>query len=84
VKTKNNTQHSPKRRRGGTKTKKRSYRIRNWREYNASLVQRGTVTLWFDQAVLAGWVNPQRTGRRGASNTYTDAAIMAALTLKVV
>jgi IS5 family transposase len=83
VKTKNNTRRSPKRRRSA-KTKKRSYRIRNWREYNASLVQRGSVTLWIDQAVLAGWLNQQRTGRRGASNTYTDAAIMAALTLKVV
>lgn len=84
MKTKNNTRRSPKRRRSVKKTKKRSYRIRNWREYNASLVQRGSVTLWIDQAVLAGWVNPQRTGRRGASNTYTDAAIVAALTLKVV
>lgn len=66
------------------KTKKRSYRIRNWREYNAALVQRGSVTLWIDQAVLSGWLNQQRTGKRGASNTYTDAAIVAALTLKVV
>jgi hypothetical protein len=42
------------------------------------------LTLWIDQAVLSGWLNQQRTGKRGASNTYTDAAIMAALTLKVV
>jgi Transposase DDE domain len=66
------------------KTKKRSYRIRNWREYNAALVQRGSLTLWIDQAVLSGWLNQQRTGKRGASNTYTDAAIVAVLTLKVV
>jgi Transposase DDE domain len=84
VKTKNNTRRSPKRRRSVKKTKKRSYRIRNWHEYNAALVQRGSLTLWIDQAVLSGWLNQQRTGKRGASNTYTDAAIMAALTLKVV
>jgi hypothetical protein len=47
-------------------------------------VQRGSLTLWIDQAVLSGWLNQQRTGKRGASNTYTDAAIVAVLTLKVV
>jgi Transposase DDE domain len=44
-------------------------------------VQRGSVTLWIDQGMLSGWLNQQRTGKHGASNTYTDAAIVAALTL---
>ncbi len=86
MKTKKHTRRSPKRRRS-VKTKKHSYRIRHWREYNAALVQRGSLTLWIDQAVLSGWLNQQRTGKRGASNTYTtytDVAIVAALTLKVV
>ena len=84
MKNKINTRRSPKRRRFKNKAKKRVYRSRNWREYNAALVQRGSLTLWIDQAVLSGWLNQQRTGKRGASNTYTDAAIVAALTLKVV
>ena len=26
-----------------------SYKISNWREYNASLVRRGAITVWFDE-----------------------------------
>lgn len=32
---------------------KPQYRIRNWFEYNAGLKQRGSVTFWVDEAVLA-------------------------------
>lgn len=63
---------------------KRQYRTRNWSEYNAALVHRGSLTIWIDEGVAEGWLNPQSTGRRGASNTYSNATILAALTLKVV
>lgn len=83
MKTKNNTRRSSKRRRSHRK-KKRTYRTRNWREYNAALVQRGSLTLWVEQEVLQAWLNHERSGRRGASCTYTDTAICTALTLKMV
>jgi IS5 family transposase len=85
VKTQKNTRRSPKRRRRQHKKRQqRVYRSRNWQEYNRSLVARGSLTLWIDQAVLDGWLNHERHGGRGASNTYSDTAILAALTLKVV
>jgi hypothetical protein len=84
VKTKKNTRRSPKRRRFKNKAKKRVYRSRNWREYNAALVQRGSLTLWVEQEVLETWLNQERNGGRGASCTYTDMAISTGLTLKAV
>jgi hypothetical protein len=28
---------------------KKQYRVRNWSNYNKTLVQRGSVTFWFDK-----------------------------------
>jgi len=36
------------------KKQKQRYRVRNWREYNAALVSRGSLTVWLDEAVLSG------------------------------
>src|SRR5690242_20464317 len=54
------------------------------KEYTASLVQRGSLTLWVDQQALAGWVNQAKSGKKGASLLYTDSAILCALTLQQV
>ena len=35
-----------------TKTK---YRIRNWKEYNKALIQRGSITLWFCEESIKKW-----------------------------
>lgn len=61
-----------------------SYRIRNWSEYNVGLKQRGSLTFWLSEDVLDGWIEPSRTGRRGASPTYTDLSIATFETLKSV
>lgn len=63
---------------------KHRYRLRNWRDYNAALVCRGSLTLWCDEAALEGWVERGRTGRRGRPRTYSDLAITCMLTLKEV
>ncbi len=60
------------------------YKIRNWSDCNAALVSRGSLDVWLDEAVLAAWKNTQRTGKPGASNTYSDLAIETLLTLKSV
>ena len=52
---------------------------RNWGEYNRALVARGSITLWIDEEVLAGW---RATGGRG--RRYGDAAILCALSLRAV
>jgi hypothetical protein len=40
-------------------SKKSVYRPRNWKAYNQSLVQRGSLTVWIDEDVLANW-HPER------------------------
>ena len=81
MKKKITKKRSPKR---ACSKSKRQYRTRNWSEYNAALVQRGSLTVWIEQGVDEGWLNQQLSGGRGASNTYSNAAILVALTLKVV
>ena len=66
-----------------TKTKT-PYRVRNWKEYNQALVQRGSLTIWFDQDAVASWLNHERSGLPGAPKTYTDSAIECALVLRCV
>lgn len=51
------------------------YHIRNWREYDTSLRCRGSLTFWINQDLLEHWTTKEKTGQRGASPTYTDAAI---------
>lgn len=58
---------------------KARYRVTNWREYNRALVARGAITLWIDEAVIAGW------GAAGAKGwRYSDMAILCALGLRAV
>jgi IS5 family transposase len=67
------------------KTKpKASYRIRNWQEYDRALKQRGSITFWVSEEVIQQWRNEQKTGRKGASNYYSDLAITTMGTLKSV
>lgn len=60
------------------------YRIRNWRAYNQALIQRGSITLWIDEATLHAWLGNERVGQVGAPTTYADTAIRCVLTLKAV
>ena len=82
MKTKNTNRRSPKRRPSGKP--KRQYRIRNWSEYNAALVARGSLTLWVDEAALADWHHHEPSGRPGKPHTYSDLAITCMATLQVV
>lgn len=49
----------------------------NWPLYNRSLVSRGNITFWFSKDVSKSWYNNDKSGGRGASNTYSQAAIDA-------
>jgi hypothetical protein len=40
--------------------------------------------LWVDEETLNNWRNSHKSGRRGASRTYSDRAILCALTLQAV
>ena len=57
------------------------YKTTNWSSYNDSLKRRGSLSIWFDPEMV--WVPPP-SGKRGRQQNYSDAAIQACLTLKVL
>jgi hypothetical protein len=71
----------PKRRQ--YKYAKSPYRIRNWPEYEAGLRNRGDLTVWLSDAALDAWRAPA-SGKTGGQRTYSDLAIEAALTIRMV
>jgi len=58
---------------------KPAYKVTNWRNYNAALVNRGSLTLWIDEAVIGRW---HQVSGKGA--VYHDEAIVCALCLRQV
>ena len=57
------------------------YKTSNWRAYNEALKQRGSLTVWLDTDMM--W-DAMPSGKRGRQQIYSDAAIQACLTLKVL
>lgn len=62
---------------------KAKYRIRNWKDYNRSLVKRGSITVWFSEDAIGKW-HAIPTGNRGRPSTYSDDAILTALMIRFV
>jgi hypothetical protein len=58
-----------------------AYKTRNWPAYNEALKRRGSLTIWFDPEMT--W-EAAPSGRRGRQQSYSDAAIQACLTMKVL
>lgn len=58
-----------------------SYKTQNWPEYNKALKRRGALTIWFDPDMT--WA-AKPTGKRGRQPVYSDRAIQACLTMKVL
>jgi hypothetical protein len=63
---------------------RKKYRIRNWREYNKALVNRGSLTVWFDEKSIEEWHNTELSGQRGRPHAYSDTAIICVLTLRAL
>src|SRR6187455_527575 len=59
------------------------YRVQNWPQYEAGLKRRGDLTLWIDEAAIAGWQAPRRTTPGGQAR-YSDLAIQVVLMLRLV
>ena len=57
--------------------------LRSWREYDASLRQRGSLTVWFTDEAIEGWRAEPRT-TQGGQPWYSPLAIMTAVTLRAV
>jgi hypothetical protein len=60
------------------------HRIRNWREYKRALVNRGRLTVWFDENALTAWRNTEPAAGPDAPCLYADLAIECTLVLKAV
>ena len=67
------------------RSKKTTYRVRNWSVYNDSLVKRGGLTLWISNDVIENW-HPEVKGprQRGGQEMYSDQAIECLLMLRAV
>jgi hypothetical protein len=60
------------------------YRIRNWRAYNRALINRGRLTVWFDEQAIVAWRNTEPPAGPGAPRVYADLAIECTLVFKSV
>src|SRR6201997_3050022 len=65
------------------KIPKARYRVTNWPDHDAALVQRGELTVWFTEEAIAAWHAPA-TGERGGQPIYSAIAIETALALRLV
>jgi hypothetical protein len=62
---------------------KQKRKLTNWAAYDASLRQRGSLTVWFTDEAIAAWQAAPRT-TRGGQPWYSPLAILTALTLRAV
>ena len=62
---------------------RQKHKVTNWHEYDASLRQRGSLTVWFTAEAVEAWAAEPRT-TRGGQPWYSALAILTALTLRAV
>jgi len=62
---------------------KQKHKLMNWREYDASLRQRGSLTVWSTDEAIEGWRGEPRT-TPGGQPWYSSLAILTALTLRAL
>lgn len=65
------------------KFSKARYQVTNWPDYEAALVRRGSLTVWFTEETVAAWHAPA-TGQRGGQPVYSAIAIETGLPLRLV
>jgi hypothetical protein len=62
---------------------RQKHKVTNWPAYDASLRQRGSLTVWFTDEAVEAWAAGPRT-TRGGQPWYSALAILTALTLRAV
>ena len=62
---------------------KARYKVTNWRDYEAGLRKRGSLTIWFNEEAVAAWRAAPRTTPGGQAR-YSDLAIETSLILRTV
>src|ERR671928_1976920 len=62
---------------------RQAHKVTNWPAYDASLRQRGSLTVWFTDEAIEAWAAEPRT-TWGGQPWYSPLAILTALTLRAV
>ena len=62
---------------------KKKYKVTNWKEYEQSLCNRGSLTLWISPSVIKSW-KPRTTKKRGRQQRFSDLAIETILSLRLI
>lgn len=63
---------------------KDKYKVQNWKAYNQSLCQRGSLTLWLEDSVLRTWREIDLTKKVVGEPLYADCVIQCCLVLGLV
>ncbi|MDV5036889.1 transposase [Vibrio diabolicus] len=53
---------------------KSRYKTTNWKQCNKALINRGSLTFWIDEEVIAEW-KQNKQGKRGRPRRFSDLAI---------
>ncbi len=64
------------------KKDKPRYKITNWAKYNEALVNRGNLTFWISDKVIAEWRHKNNENRQGRPFFFSDLAIETLLTVR--
>jgi hypothetical protein len=67
---------------GKKKGAKKKYKVRNWKEYNEALVNRGRIIFHITQEALEKWEKTQPSRKPGKPRLFNDIAIETALTIQ--
>lgn len=59
------------------------YKVKNWSEYNSSLKNRGSITLWMSEDVIEQWYHTGKK-QKGAQFKYSDSCIEACCIVRKV
>ncbi|EGR08395.1 transposase of IS903 [Vibrio cholerae HE48] len=57
------------------------YKTNNWKQYNQTLINRGSLTFWIDEEAISEWTQGKQN-KRGRPRVFSDLAITTALMVK--
>ncbi len=58
-----------------------AYKIQNWSQYNRALINRGNITLWFNEDAIQSWFADTES-RKGRPYFFSETCILLCLTLR--
>lgn len=61
---------------------KTTYRVTNWREYNASLKLRGSLSFWISDDIADHWYAKKESAKTGRSFMYSNLCIETMLSFR--